>query len=437
MEDDNNNKQKMSISINLPDEIILEIILCLPIKSLIRFRCVNKTWLQLLTNDSQFAQLYLTKSGKNKPIFLALRRKQEREPFSSSAVELRSDSGKLAAVPLELPFYSNSFYKIGGIRNGLILVSLYDDKQNLIIWNPLTNDYIVIPYPPIVIPRSAHCGLITSFGFGFIQATNQYKVIRFCDCYEDLLHPKSHVSVYTLGVDSSWRNLKDISYHSIVQNCTAPLVNGALHWNADIYHLSFDSNILTFNMKDEIFGEIPYPKHIYASRPHTIYNLYDTVGELDGLLCMLIRDWEENIQVWVMKEYGVTNSWTKQYTIGQPDISGRFTFMQPIGVPQKEKTLLQIRTDTPQVILYNPETKSITDLKEFGLHLYAAYAYTPSLISPRVISGDGDLLAVRHTVYTSPISPRATKEGVGVRLARRRRQKELAKKVVTRERWNV
>ncbi|PIA39477.1 hypothetical protein AQUCO_02600135v1 [Aquilegia coerulea] len=398
------------MGINLPDEIILEIILCLPIKSLMRFRCVNKTWLQLFTTDPQFAQLYLNKSNRKNTTILAIRYElqqfQHKPLVYSSAVNIRSECDKVA-VPLELPFYRGGTYSylIGGIRNGLVLVNLDDDKKKLFIWNPLTNDYIDIPYPPTTnhFPR---CDEIRGFGFGLIQATNQYKVIRFCDCkyrHFDEGVKKSHVSVYTLGIDSSWRNLKDISYYSIFRDCTAPLVNGVIHWNAFTgSNFIDDKRILSFDMKDEIFGEIPHPKHINANYPESFY---DSVGELDGLLCMLGRDCGENIQVWVMQEYGVANSWTKQFTIGRPDICGSFTTLQPIIVPQKEKTLpktsILIDTITPlQLILYDPETNSVTNLKEFGLHLKEAFNYTPSLISPRVISGNGDLLAVRRKAST-------------------------------------
>ncbi|PIA57754.1 hypothetical protein AQUCO_00600465v1 [Aquilegia coerulea] len=410
MEDNNNKKEK---SIALPDEMILDILSFLPIKSLMRFRCVNKTLLQLFTTDPQFAQLYLNKSNRKNTTILAIRHElqqlQDKSLVYSSAVNIRSECDKVA-VPLELPFYRGGTYSyiIGGISNGLVLVNLDDDKEKVFIWNPLTNDYIDIPYPPT---PDHYCCEIRGFGFGFIQATNQYKVIRFCDCNYtpfDEGDEQSHVSVYTLGIDSSWRNLKDISYYSICLDCTAPLVNGVIHWNAFTGSIFLDDKrILSFDMKDEIFGEIPHPKHINANYPESFYDS---------------RDCGENIQVWVMQEYGVANSWTKQFTIGRPDICGSFTTLQPISVPQKEKTLpktsILIDTITPlQVILYDPETNSVTNLEEFGLHLKEAFNYTPSLISPRVISGDGDLLAVRHKASTpSLISPGAT-SGVTSRFA--------------------
>ncbi|PIA33292.1 hypothetical protein AQUCO_04100013v1 [Aquilegia coerulea] len=420
----------------LPDEIVIDILLFLPIKSLMRFRCVNKTWLQLLTNpDPQFAQSYLTKSNKKSCTILALgMEKFQDKPNIYSAVELNLACDK--SINLELPFSAKSYY-VGGIRNGLILLRLADVKNKLFIWNPFTNDYIHIPSPPPP-NHSDCCDKITNFGFGFLQHTNQYKVISFSECNYTSFHPISRVSVYTLGTDSSlsWRNLSDISYHTFFFDCAAPLVNGVLHWTAFTGPLCLDSKrIVSFNMKHENFQEIPYPKANYHP------NFHDRVGELGGSLCILGRDSGENVELWVMQEYGIANSWTKLFTIGRPDICESFASLLPIGVVHNGEILrmtsILINTIT-EVFLYYPETNSVRNLKEFGLHLYEAFAYTPSFISPRDIIGGGGLLAVRRAACTyTPslnISPRPVHRGrelLAIRRAAYKRNKQrrfLAKK---------
>ncbi|PIA39775.1 hypothetical protein AQUCO_02600322v1 [Aquilegia coerulea] len=145
MEDDNTKK---SI---LPNDVIIDILLFLLIKSLMRFRCVNKTWLRLLTNDHpHFAQSYLSKSNKNKTTILALGMEEFQDKTKIySAVELSLACDK--AIDLELPFSAKSYF-VGGIRNGLILLRIADVKNKLFIWNPFTNDYIHIPYHLHLLP---------------------------------------------------------------------------------------------------------------------------------------------------------------------------------------------------------------------------------------------------------------------------------------------
>ncbi|PIA39623.1 hypothetical protein AQUCO_02600224v1 [Aquilegia coerulea] len=403
MEDKKKKKDEGSI---LPDEMILFILLLLPIKSLMRFRCVNKTWLQLLTNDSHFAQLYLNQLIKNNNLSLLALRKQEQTLVLHdettlatiySAVELRS-SLVSSAIPLEVPFRStttnsnsNSSYYVYGICNGLVLVGLPKEKKKLFIWNPFTNDYIHIPYPPI--PYHGFDSELCSdkgtnyLGFGFIN--NRYKVIRFCDCYSlpPYVGSNKHVSVYTLGVDSTWRNLEEIVYDDILTDCIPPLVNGALHWNASTDSNSDSETILSFDLKDEVFYEIPYPEYAGLNDQEIMY--FNRIGELGGLLCMLgAAHSRENVEIWVMQQYGVANSWIKTFTIGRPEVRVSFTScLRPVGVTQNREILLN-DTGTGELILYNLETSSVINLRrQFGHHFYNAYTYTPCFISPRAITG--------------------------------------------------
>ncbi|PIA39646.1 hypothetical protein AQUCO_02600240v1 [Aquilegia coerulea] len=393
---------KKKKSINLPDEIIFDILLCLPIKSLMRFRCVNKTWLQLLTNDPQFAPLYVhqvtsksNKNNNNSPSLLAFRKETLKDQTHiCSAVELTACD---KVVNLELPFCrgtTNPSYVLHTICNGLLLVSLADEKEKkkLLIWNPFTNDYIHIPYPP-PIPKHNKCSasgnkIRNCFGFCFHEGINQYKVIWFSDCELIIpFHNRLHVSVYTLGTDSSsWRNLKDIEYKSVRTNCAPALVNGALHWIAFIGFLRHSPRILSFDMKDEAFKEIPLPHQI----PNGTSKYFSRVGELGGLLCILLGTQHgDNFDIFVMQQYGVANSWIKHCTIVRREILGSFLFLRTLSFTQNREILLI--TVAGELILYNLETNSFK-LAGFGHHFYNAYTYRPSFISPRAICGGSPIM---------------------------------------------
>ncbi|XP_059451015.1 F-box protein CPR1-like [Corylus avellana] len=75
----------------------------------------------------------------------------------------------------------------------------------------------------------------------------------------------------------------------------------------------FRNVIVSFNMKDEAFGEVALPKSLQG-----LDHLSFSVALLDGLLAIVPRNelGNEAFQaVWVMKEYGVAESWTKLFDV--------------------------------------------------------------------------------------------------------------------------
>uniref|UniRef100_A0A7N2LSR2 F-box domain-containing protein n=1 Tax=Quercus lobata TaxID=97700 RepID=A0A7N2LSR2_QUELO len=68
----------------LPPEVIGEILLGLPVKSVLRFRSVCKTWYSLISN-SRFANVYLARSNQRpSPYFLFGRREHEKPTLPNS-----------------------------------------------------------------------------------------------------------------------------------------------------------------------------------------------------------------------------------------------------------------------------------------------------------------------------------------------------------------
>ncbi|KAF5175056.1 hypothetical protein FRX31_035357 [Thalictrum thalictroides] len=125
-------------------------------------------------------------------------------------------------------------------------------------------------------------------------------------------------------------------------------------------------------MKDEIFKVIPSPNDVSFDK----YGHPDEdtrIGELGGLLCVFFMPEGENVQIWVMEEYGEANSWTKKF------------------ITHEEEILLQNRKNGSKLILYNPKTSSVRN-KEFGFKLYNAFICTRSILSPTLIRGARDTM---------------------------------------------
>ncbi|XP_059449127.1 F-box/kelch-repeat protein At3g06240-like [Corylus avellana] len=89
-------------------------------------------------------------------------------------------------------------------------------------------------------------------------------------------------------------------------------VNGTLHWPAHTpwFQDAFRNVLVSFNMKDEAFGEVGLRKSLQGRK---VLNI--TLVLLDGLIALVPHNEYDNEAVWVMKEYGVVESWTKLFYV--------------------------------------------------------------------------------------------------------------------------
>ncbi|PIA34624.1 hypothetical protein AQUCO_03700129v1 [Aquilegia coerulea] len=354
----------------LPMEVMMEILSRLPVKSLSRFRCVSKTWLKLFTcDDPYFSKLNANHNANYNPthpgiLFTDLK-------FGVFYVADYNVIDKAERLPFQTSTLND--YKIVAICNGL--VCFRDSYLNVYIWNPIIQDHITIPCSPL--PSHFTTSNNTLFGFGFHQGTNEYKVIRIVwSCEKNSEGFQSHVSVYTLGTNSTWRILPD--YLSGMKYAYEPsvLVTGALHWIAA--RTLGSCVIVSFDMEHEFFKEIPQPTGIEYKYARIV-----RVGNMGGYLSLSYSIHKGNVHIWQMKEYGVVESWTQQYVIGQTEIPGSLSWLFLVGTVNDGEII--IMKSLKEFILYNPKNHSIRNLHTSEFTLKNAYTYIGSLVSPTVI----------------------------------------------------
>lgn len=372
---------------NIPHEVIVEVLSWLPAKHLLKFKCVSKTWLELLTLDPHFAKLHLDRSIKSSsPSVLAFRFEEEKMNFYLATDYIACDKAQLLETPFHL---SSTEYSVSGICNGLVCLSGARENK-LYIWNPLTRDHITISYSSIPSCFSSPVQEFKdeAFAFGFRQDSNEYKILRFStECDWTTGGPHLQLSAYTLGIDSSWRTVEeDISYPCFSGMVNNRLVNGVLHWFARKTGGSDTDIILGFDLKEEILRHILPP---YDDRYDDLLDFKD-IEELGGLLCVIVyHEMDCDVQIWAMKEYGVASSWTKLFTVRETGVS-QFLFSTVIlGAHNGDMILWDLLTmeNSVELFRYNQETETIKSLEGFPFWFYHAFAYVASVVSPSVISG--------------------------------------------------
>ncbi|XP_016676532.2 F-box/kelch-repeat protein At3g06240 [Gossypium hirsutum] len=185
---------------NLSSDVIVEILMRLPVKSICRFKCVCKLWC-LLISDPTFIKRHLNLAIIDKDI------EHQRQKLI-----LRSSS----TPSLELKRIPNFYIDIN---------RSLDDRVSR----------------PLV------------YGFGYDHSFDDYNVVKFM--YESIVY------VYSLKTDT-WRRAQRFSYRRFNSDSGVHL-NGAVHWvfarGKDSSLVSMPRLIVAFDFAEGMFRELPRP----------------------------------------------------------------------------------------------------------------------------------------------------------------------------------
>ncbi|XP_030948437.1 F-box/kelch-repeat protein At3g23880-like [Quercus lobata] len=194
----------------------------------------------------------------------------------------------------ETPFFNDDMQELnilGACINGVIclydrpfLISNQhpnDDLYRIALWNPEIREFKVLP------TRHVHCPshvdhTYEGFGFGYDHKSNDYKVVRIVSFWDDsIVGPDRSplVEVYTLSTDS-WRQIDTV----------------------------LDASILSDPCKSEI-----YLNGAYHCAEETVT--------------------AKNFDIWMMYEYGVKESWIKQFVVLYNFGSGETKNLDVRGLP--------------------------------------------------------------------------------------------------------
>ncbi|XP_039157329.1 F-box protein At3g07870 [Eucalyptus grandis] len=296
----------------LPHDVAVEILKRLPARSLLRFRCVCRSWRSTI-DDPRFVALHWSHSAHH-----ASSRHLACLDCGDDAVQNRCSlfpNAPLALPPspsqIEIPFVAPpNRYALVGSCNGLICVSESSSdgtERALYLWNLFTRKHKAVRLPrPERMPPLSVGGAHVVLGFCFDAKSNDYRVVRIIRYLgirrRRFRNKKPRVEVYSFRTDS-WKTLEcevPLLCHSAV------FLNGNLHWYSFNGEWGGYGSIVLFNVADEVFDEMALPEEI---SPHFVLS----VAVLNDLLAVFFSDGEANF-VWVMKDYGVPESWTKLYT---------------------------------------------------------------------------------------------------------------------------
>ncbi|XP_017239996.2 F-box/kelch-repeat protein At3g23880-like [Daucus carota subsp. sativus] len=327
-EQSKNAKRKSSFD-DLPPETVLEILLKLPVKSIIRSTLVNKTWHSLIKNPD-FISAHIQRSVSccdEESVVLLVPCIDSYHKYCSL---VSTDTSSLIQT-FEIPFNTLHSGAVYASLHGLVLFSTRSESY---LWNPSlrTRRALVTsnPFDKRAYRRSTQ---IILAGLGFHKPTNDYRVVMVFDgvnekgkVFEEVA-PKAEI--YSLR-ENAWKEIKNSNVPRLIRE-KGTYVDGKFYWLGtippetynDLYpsdllysHDPEQLRILSFNFDTEEFGEL-------LKLPDEVSSCVGQAAkfklmEFEGSLCVCVYDIQYDSPsqlfcIWSMRSENGVISWSLRF----------------------------------------------------------------------------------------------------------------------------
>ncbi|KAM7507990.1 hypothetical protein LguiA_018443 [Lonicera macranthoides] len=361
-------------SSNIPEDLIIEIFKRLPVRSILRLRCACKKW-RALTRSSNFVNIHLQFSqtiASNDRLFV----KHWGEEDNTTVFSLFPYTELQDGLPLNLNLeYQNKdisgpYFQIA-YCNGILCV--HNHTSLIALWNPATRELKRVPFLPHI--KSTDRTVVISYvGFGFdYKKTNDYKIVAlvFKRNWDFGKYVAVSAHIYSLR-RSSWRAVDHVLVPWIATSYDYSIyTNGFLHWATKAFYPS----VVSFDLGEESFKLTPMPIFPAPEKDPLPLKLASLNGLVNVIYSTIIYS-ESNtyFEVWVMKEWGVKESWTRKYIAKLP---GKFLMAR--GLWTKGELIIE---HEGSMYLYDPNSQQTIDFQFRGYRNRAleAFIYKESLV---------------------------------------------------------
>ncbi|OIW08151.1 hypothetical protein TanjilG_06694 [Lupinus angustifolius] len=320
----------------VPEAILEQILLHLPSTTLIRFSSVSKSWFSLISSLS----FTLQRSFSNpNPTLLLI----QPTPSSHSTTFTTTPPPYSTHHPYSLRFISSLYGVVCFIEQSV------GHDHAITLFNPSIRTYLRIQTPAV-----KH----TALGFGFDTGNSDFKVIRIFN----------GVELYSLnqggwrGIHCPYRKLEELQFSN-----TQCFLHGNVHWVVSPSYAT-KSYVLIFNMVQEKFKRMGFPPNLVFD---ALCTLQLKVTVIQGYLSVF-----DCCGIWMMREYGVAESWTKMFTLNLE----RGCISKVFGFRSSAKVLMLLhKKGETSLRSFDTKTQEIKDLRIKG-EIIAACEDTGSLV---------------------------------------------------------
>ncbi|XP_058785017.1 F-box/kelch-repeat protein At3g23880-like [Vicia villosa] len=290
--------------LTLPFELQAEILSMLPVKLLLQLSCVCKSFNSMIFNP-YFVRKHLNISTTHFACYKYLFN------FNIKCYPLQSmftDIITTNVIDLVFPFHNSpgdNLYSIACSCHGILC--LPDHYQyTVVLCNPSIRKFKKLPpFQKPLFGTKIHA----NHGFGYDPVSDHYKVVVLYHCHSTstgIHEDTTTVKVLTLGTHY-WRRIPTIPFDAIFDYGAGKWVSATVNWLA--YTKSYrigQTFIVSFDLANESFQKIFLPDQ----------------GKRDGCECNItLLVWRDCLSiildhdVWVMKTFGIQESWVKLFSV--------------------------------------------------------------------------------------------------------------------------
>ncbi|PON39062.1 F-box domain containing protein [Parasponia andersonii] len=385
----------------MPEDVLAEIFSWLPPESLIRFKCVSKSWyalIKFLMKDSEFVNKHLRNIDKklmsstclvfycpgNRYLNYPKTESLLRDLFKSLTIfhnDNNRDHSNYVAEHFDSPVLpgKQDVYNMMAVHcDGIICQADYYGR--VILCNPAIKQWKTLP------KTCLKNGFFTiGVGFGYDARANDYKVVRFgCEWIPGgqglVNYEKTKAEVYSMRA-GCWREIGiDLEFARFLVRAKKCYCKGVFYWS--MWYPMF--TIVSFDMSNEVFHNIPILPNMntHLTRKSPIKPTLTVWNETVALfLYYFERGIGVSFKLWVLDDcYGGVKgsySWTEELVIGPLD-----KIAAPLAFLKNDDILVEAADGS--LILYNPHKQVLTKRIQAVDTRCWEFSYVKSLVSVHV-----------------------------------------------------
>ncbi|XP_038705901.1 F-box protein At1g11270-like [Tripterygium wilfordii] len=383
---------------SLPDDVVLDILLRLPVKSVKRFKCICRSWCSKFQEPDFLREHYLTNAVRGTNLRTIVKSMSVFDPLTYDPLVIGASLSRIVVdfsllsnqtmrvketinIPVVLPSLFPVMDMVGECE-GLILLCSFENSDPIMILNPATQELKTLPKSSVERPNYTDYVFFSALAFGYDCSTGDYKVVRFVITDGPFGFSYSEqVELYRLSCNS-WRLITyPFHDHVLLPSRFNTYVNGHCHWWLN----NRVEKILAFDMTQETFQVMEFS----SSSDFTLCCLEQgssgpELRVFRNHLAVFAHSRQKMgcFEIWVMEEYGVMESWTKQLVIGP--ISG---VEELLGMWKTGEWFF--KTDERRLALFHPDTKAIKDLEIHHCPRAGNYGLTLLIFTESLFSLNG------------------------------------------------